>query len=69
MHARERAAIMGYAKYAIEKLKEGKSVSICATGNLMTGIITSGFTVLIEPVAPNVKNRGGGFVLARVHGS
>lgn len=59
---------MSWAK-VIEKLRGGESVQIRVTGNSMTGKISSGSTVLIEPVPEDAKIEKGDIVLVRVHGS
>jgi phage repressor protein C with HTH and peptisase S24 domain len=60
---------MSRIRFVIEKLQKGEPVEIRVTGNSMTGKITSGSTVLIEPISEGEKITAGDIVLVRVHGS
>jgi phage repressor protein C with HTH and peptisase S24 domain len=59
---------MGRANFVIEKLQSGQPVQIRVTGNSMTGKISSGSTVRIEPIPPDATIAVGDIVLARVRG-
>jgi hypothetical protein len=57
---------MGWATFAIEKLKQGQTITIRPRGNSMSGKIDSGQAVVIEPTPANISI--GDIVLCKVRG-
>ncbi len=58
---------MSWAKFAIEALKQGKTVKVKPHGHSMKGKVNDGDTVTLEPADPD-KLAVGDIVLVRVKG-
>jgi len=59
---------MSWAKFAIEKLKNGETVQIRPRGHSMKGKVNDGDLVTVEPCSPEELSVGD-IVLVRVKGS
>lgn len=59
---------MSWARYYIQRLEAGETVSFRPRGNSMSGKIESGQLVTVEPVRAGVAVAVGDVVLCRVHG-
>ena len=59
---------MSWAKFAIEKLKNGETVQIRPRGHSMKGKVNDGDLVTVEPCAPEELSVGD-IVLVRVKGN
>lgn len=59
---------MSWAKYAIESLKQGKTVQVRPRGHSMKGKVNDGDLVTLQPCDPSTLEVGD-IVLVRVHGT